>query len=447
MYLKTPKRYRRGSRRGGLISMRTVLVWLIVPPLIVIGIGIYENREQITPWLDEHVNAMVSEVDNTVRQINAPAPTPTADPANDKQRAFAAWERGAIQESISYLVQAAPNAPNDIQVYYYLTLGLINQGRIEDAAEYAEKAVTASPYSPDAWSIQAMVYNRQERAGEAIVSASRALQLVPETLIAAQTDPATAELLRVQRARALAFLAEAYLLAGQGERARNTVDDALELYADSQEALVISGRIYSEVDYNFILAKDEFEAAYQIDPRMTYVAIWLARTESRLENYTRAIDIYDDIVSRNPGNTLALYDLANYYLSEEGNPTEALTYLQRCIEADPENAACHYLRGRALYREEQNSEALIAFQTAYDLNSENGYYVYWLGEAHRVSGRCDLALPYFEEGYRDAIEANIDQNLIESFEYRLNEVRVGCGVAPAVVPTQPDVTPTPLPGL
>ncbi|GAB4323968.1 MAG: hypothetical protein Kow00117_12240 [Phototrophicales bacterium] len=443
MYIKTPKRYRRGAKQRGLISMRTILIWLLVPPLIVIGIGIYENRSQITPWLTNEVNRLVSDVDNTVRQINAPAPTPTPDPSSDKQRAFAAWERGAIQEAIAYFKQAAPNAPNDLQVHYYLTLGLINQGQVDEALTAAQKAVNASPFSPDAWAIQAMVLNRLERPGEAIVSASRALQLVPESLIAAQVDPNIAQSLRAQRARALAFLAEAYLIAGQGERARATVDDALELYPDSQEALVVSGRIYSEVDFDFSTAKDEFEAAYALDPRMTYAAIWLARIDSREENYTRSIEIYEGIINRNPGNTLALFELADYYFRVEGNPNEALTYLQRCIEADPEYAGCHYLRGRVLIREEQAAEALISFQTAHDLDQTNGYYTYWLARAHMDTGQCQLALPYLEEGYRRAVEENTDTVLIESFEYTLNQARVGCGVAPVV----PVATPTPLPGI
>lgn len=444
MYLKTPKRYQRGARRQrGLFSMRTLLIWFLVPPLIVVGIGIYENRAQIIPWLNQEVGEMVSEVDNTVRQINAPAPTPTPDPSNDKQRAFTAWERGAIQEAVTYFEQAAPNAPNDLQVHYYLALGLINQGRIDEAAIAAEKAVNASPFSPDAWSIQAMVLNRQDRAGEAIVSASRALQLVPESLITAQADPNVAQSLRIQRARALAFLAEAYLTAGQGERARVTVDDALELYPDSQEALVVSGRIYSEVNFDFPAAKEEFEDAYILDPRMTYSAIWLARTEARDENYNRAIEIYTGIIDRNPGNTLALFELADYYFRVEGNPNEALTYLQRCIEADPEYAGCHYLRGRVLIREEQAAEALISFQTAYDLDDENGYYTYWLARAHMDNGQCQLALPYLEEGYRAAVEADTDTLLIDSFNDTLGQARVGCGVAPVA----PAATPTPLPGL
>ena len=155
MYLRQSKKYR-NQRRASIISFRTILFWIVAIALIVVGIGIYENRNQLIPMVDRAINSVVDNTSNTIATSRAPVPTATQDPSNDLMRANDSWMRGAIQEATSLYERIAPAAPNDILVYYRLTLGYVNQGKFEDALASAENGITANPFHPDMWAMRAM---------------------------------------------------------------------------------------------------------------------------------------------------------------------------------------------------------------------------------------------------------------------------------------------------
>ncbi len=428
MYLRQNKRYR-GRRRANVISFRTILFWIVALAIIIVGIGIYENRQMFIPIVDRALNSVMDTASDVIATSRAPEPTPTQDPTNDLMRANDAWMRGAIQEATTLYARIAPATPNDITVYYRLTLGYINQGKFEDALRAAEDGITANPFHPDMWAMRAMALNRLGRSSQAIASASRALELVPSTLV--DQDPTWAS----SRARALAFLAESYLNVGQNERAKSTIAQAIDLNPDSYEALQIRGRVNQEVDYNFEAALEDFRAAHELAPTMIYIAIWLARLErDRFQDYDTALELYQNILDRNPGNTQVLFDVADYYWRVQGNPEEAMSYLTRCIESDPNVAACHYLMGRVQYRREQMADALISFQTAYDFINTNGYYAYWLGATHLALGQCQQAIPYLTQSETIARNNN-DSVLLDSASFTLNEAQVACGIRVVVTPT------------
>lgn len=433
MYLKPSKKYRT-QRRARVISFKTILFWIFAIAIIVVGIGIYENRDRFIPIIDRALNTVVDNAGDVIATSRAPEPTATQDPSNDLLRANDAWIQGSIQEATSLYERIAPATPNELVVFYRLTLGYINQGKFEEALSSAEKGITANPFHPDMWAMRAMALNRLGKSPQAIASASRALELVPNTLI--EQD----ESWKASRARALAFLAEAYLNIEQGERANSTIEEALDLNPDSYEALQIRGRIQQEVYYDFEAALEDFRAANELAPTMIYVAIWLARMErDGFQDYETALALYQDILDRNPGNTQVLFDVADYYLRVEGNLEESMSYLSRCVEADPNVAACHYLMGRVQYRREQMADALISFQTAYDFVSDNGYYAYWLGTTYLALGQCQQAIPYLTQS-EDTARNDGDTTLLDSASFTLNEAQVACGIrsAPATpTPTAP----------
>jgi tetratricopeptide (TPR) repeat protein len=430
MYLRTPKQYSsRYRQRRGCISPLRLLLWILAIALIVVGVGIYENRERLYPVVENILEGVVADAGERVATANAPPPTPTEDPTNDYQRAEEAWRRGAIQDSIELYQRVSTALPNDLRVHYNLALGLLIQGRLDEALDASENAITAQPYSPDSWAMRAMALNRLGRGGEAVASALRALELIPQSAI--DEDP---ELAR-SRARALAFLAEAYLSLGQGARAMTTVEQALEAYPDSFEAYQVRGKINWEYLHNFDAARADLRTAHEIAPNMAYVTIWLARIERipYFDNGEVALDLYQQIIEQNPGNTQALFDLGDYSFRTVGDFGEAANYLTRCTQASPENASCHYLLGRSQERMGQLIDAQESFQAAVRLNPDNGYYHYWLGTIYAQLTQCPEALPYLQTGYRIGIE-NDDANLYEPAASRLQE----CG---SPVMRDPEVTP------
>lgn len=434
MYLSTPKRYQK-NRRQRIINPRSCLIWILAPILIVILIGIYENKQQFVPRINELVDGMVADVGERVDEINAAPPTPTRDPSDDLRRAQLAWDRGSIQEAVNLYRRVIDSVPNDLTVHYQFALGLIMQGEFEEALQAAEDAITANPFSPDAWSIRAMAYNRLGEPEKAIASALRALELASAQAVDENPN------LAMSRARAQAFLAEAYWDSEQGDRAFSMANQALETDPQSFEAYQVRGLVNWEYNFDLDSALGDFQEAYSIAPNMIYLGIWLARLEQAyLQNNEAALQIYQDIAEQNPGNTQVLFALGDYYNRVEGNYGEAQGYLNRCVEADPEAAACHYLLGRVQLNLEEAINAQESFTRAIELdpNGNDGQYYYWLGETYITLGRCAQALGPLRQGYQIATQANAT-----SYAEALAGSLQGCGDLSTAPTPEPEITEEP----
>jgi tetratricopeptide (TPR) repeat protein len=302
-----------------------------------------------------------------------------------------------------------PAVPNDVVVHYRVALGLLMEGRLDEALDAAERTVTANPYSSDAWAIRAMVLDWNSRPGEAIASALRALELSPEN------------------ARAMAFLAEAYYDANQPERALEMVNEAVEIDPESFEAYRVRGLIVQGAQFDLDAARQDFQHAYDIAPHLPYLAIDLARIDYALENREDAIETLTGVIEENPGNVIALYELGNYYYGGLGSPNQALDYLTRCVEADPENIPCHYLLGRVQISLEQYNVAAETLARAIDLGSTAARHYWWAGRAQTILGNCAAAIPYLQTGIELARDED-NTDLVVEFEDSLRE----CGALAAL---------------
>jgi tetratricopeptide (TPR) repeat protein len=428
MYLKTNRRVRR--RRG--IALWRVALWLLAPVLIFIGIGIYQNRESYIPFVNNFIGRAVVQVEGVVETIQAPTPTPTQDPQNGRQRAVAAWSQGAFSDAVALYENVIGALPNDMEAHYFLTLGLINEGREQEAVQAAENTVTANPFSSDAWAIRAMALNRAGRYGESVASALRALELKPDS------------------ARAHAFLAESFFDLGQVQRAQSEVEQAIELDPDGFEGYFVRARINLESLYDFDAAKADLNTAYDYSGRMPYIGVILAREyiyrePEKSDLVQEGMNILQGMDERNPQNPLVLLELANYYRTVVGDPSQAATYLTRCVTNIPQNIDCHFLLGRVQYDQEEPEIAAESFLTAVELGSNNPRHYFWVGRSQLAMSNCAAAAEYTKIGYEIAVETN---QYLTDLEFMVGEVQLKCTGydLPTLPPTEtPDVTPTPTP--
>ncbi len=402
MYLRTPKRYRNGHRRS-LVSPRRLMGWIILPLLIFAGLQIYENRGRYEPIVRQALYTAVGDAQNSMATMTAPTPMPTQDPAAQIALANNEWSRGAIETAVQNYQTLLAAAPNDVVIHYRVALGLLMEGRLDEALDAAERTVTANPYSSDAWAIRAMVLDWNGRPGEAIASALRSLELNPEN------------------ARAMAFLAEAYYDANQPERALDMVHEALEIDPESFEAYRVRGYIVQGApQFDLEAARQDYQRAYDLAPHLPYLAIDLAAIDAALDNVEGAIETLEEVIEQNPGNAYALYLIGSFYYRDLGSPTQAADYLTRCVEADPENVRCHYLLGRAQIGLDQYAAAVQNLETAIDLGTTDPYHYWWAGRAHIIQGQCPSAISYLQTGYELA-QAAEDTDLITTYEDSLRE--------------------------
>ena len=429
MYLRTPKRYTRGQRRS-IISLRWVWLWLLTPIIVFGGLQVYENRSDLRPQVEQAISGIINSAGDSVATAMAPTPMPTENPEIRLAAAESAWQRGAIEEAVNIYDDVIEAVPNNVGVHYFRTLGLAMDGQLDDALEAAEMTITADPYSADAWAIRAMVLNQMGEAEKAIPSALRALELAGDSEENAKT-----------RARAQAYLAEAYLNVEQYERALSTVDRALEINPDSFEALHIRSRIAQYYLFDFETAREHSQAAYDLAPNLPYLALETAILDLREENTDQAIAVLSDMLELNPRNTSALYWMGRTYFVNVGDPTQAADYLQRCVEADDENIECYYLLGRAQMRLEQFASALTSFERTIELNTTSARHYWWAGRAHVVQNGCPSAVNFLQTGYEMAKAGN-DSQLIADYEDQMQSCQLF--VAPSAEATEdPEATEEP----
>lgn len=402
MYLRTPKRYTRGQRRSP-ISLRWLWLWIVTPIVAFVGIQIYQNIDVIGPPVHQAIYNMVNSAENTLATAAAPTALPTQDPAERLARADGNWQEGRIEAAIQDYQAAVAGAPNDVVAHYRITLGLLMEGQLDDALEAAERTITADPFSSDAWAIRAMALDWNRRYGEAIASGLRALEINPNN------------------ARAMAFIAEAYLDSDEPELARSMVESALEIDPNSYEAYRVRAQIAQNWDFDAITAKADFQQAYDLAPNLpqqtidlSLVTVAASANDATGADYEGAIALLADLLELNPENSRALYWAGYFYYTGQGDPQQASGYLARCVEANPDSIDCQGLLGRVQMATDQNTAAIESLQRAINLGTTSPRHYLWIGRAQIAIGNCPAAIPFLQQSYELAQEQDDSEAITAS---------------------------------
>jgi len=431
MYIKTPKKYR-GRQRRSVFSLWRFLLSVGMLGLIIIGIGIYQNRAALQPQIDRIAGTLVSDIGERAATAAAPAPTATIDPTTRLVSGDNAWEQGDINGAIREYEAVIDSLPNDVAVHSRLTIGLATSGELAKALDYAERTVTADPLDASAWATRAFVLVQDERPREAIASALQALDLDPENAIA------------------MAFLAYAYNNADQPQVANSRAEDAIELNPERFEGYWVRGIVREESLFDFEGALEDYEFAYDLalvqNPALAgSVAVGIAQQQLRFAlnssgDYTAALNTLEGILESNPDHISALYWLGYTHFRYRGDPNQAFQPLQDCVEADPDNIACVYMLGRTQARLGDQVAAYELFDRAVELDTSFARHYWWAANMQVALGSCSSAAPYLETGFRMVMPGDLPaddegvQELIDAFDALISQCRLNIG---GVVPPAP----------
>jgi TolA-binding protein len=118
------------------------------------------------------------------------------------------------------------------------------------------------------------------------------------------------------------------------------------------------------------------------------VTLELAKEALINKNYSRSVELFEDIIAQNPVNppevnvyySQALRGQAGSLLGK--NPGERVTLLRKALEADPQNAGAHFDLGNLYTKSKDYSKAINAYQKAADLNYRSTDTSYNLGFIH-----------------------------------------------------------------
>jgi tetratricopeptide (TPR) repeat protein len=102
-----------------------------------------------------------------------------ADPEARRYYAEALWRRGARQEAITQLNEAARLGGEAASLQVRLAEMYLAVGQAENALRYAEQAIDLDPKLPSAWTIRAQVMHASGRLQQALADYHRALGYAP----------------------------------------------------------------------------------------------------------------------------------------------------------------------------------------------------------------------------------------------------------------------------
>ena len=115
------------------------------------------------------------------------------------------------------------------------------------------------------------------------------------------------------------------------------------------------------------------------------VTLELAKEALINKNYSRSVELFEDIIAQNPVNppevnvyySQALRGQAGSLLGK--NPGEGVTLLRKALEADPKNAGAYFDLGNLYTKSKDYSKAINAYQKAADLNYRSSDTFFNLG--------------------------------------------------------------------
>ncbi len=380
MQIRTPKKYQ-GVQRRSIIGCRRLSFYLLMLALIVIGIAAILNRRTLAPIVQNAVYDFIGQLEDTAATMALPEPTPTVDPRNSLVEANNYWLGGALDEATDLYIDIAESMPNSVEVYRRIALGMINESRYDEAVEYGARAINADPFDAEAWAIYAWALDWDKRATEALAKALHALELDPNSR------------------RANAYLAEVYSSLGQAERAELLLADLLDAEPNSAEGIRARGLLKWNRN-DFTGALEDFKTAYGLADNMGFIAIDIAIIEKDLGNYETAQEFLQQVIDADPYNPHALFRLGEIAVSFEGNPAQAMRYLQDCVDLNPSYLYCHFMLGRAQERLGSIEDAAASFERAIELGSVNPQHYYWAGYSQILLGNCTRAMSFLEPGLR-----------------------------------------------
>jgi tetratricopeptide (TPR) repeat protein len=311
-----------------------------------------------------------------VEPLFSPTPTPTRVFNSYIQEARAYFDSGKIDD---------PNSENDaidtyrlallvdpdnsdiwaelarIQTYSSSLLSTTQEvtARLGEARTAIEKAIELDPDSSNAHAIQALVLDwsapyaeddkeRDRLLTEALNSATRAIQL--------DTD----------NGMALAFLAEVQLDNQKWSEAERYAERAIQIAPDSMDAHRVYARVLESLGA-YRRAIEEYKAAADINPNLTFLYIKIGVNYRHLENYVTALEYFDTAVKINEQlgikDPLPYIAIAKTY-SRTGDFFIAARNAEKALSLNPQQANTYGQLGIIYFKSRNYEYALPALKCA-----------------------------------------------------------------------------------
>ena len=262
-------------------------------------------------------------------------------------------KEGRWADAFPLFVALSEKLPNDSTILYCAALTSFNSGRVAEAEQFIDRAVT---------SVQTL----------------------------RKADPNNTE---VKHRAADVLVLKAVVLANRKDdnRALEAARSAVDLAPDSFDAQFALGRaLFGNGD--LAGAARAFQSAVSLRPADLKARFFLATTLERSGDDAAALTAYRELIAKDPRSSEGHLGLGVLLVKRGGdNLAEGISELERCIELDPNNYEARITLGRVLVGKGRAADAIAHLRVAANLAPSNPEPHYQLSLAYRKLGRKEEA--------------------------------------------------------
>ena len=249
------------------------------------------------------------------------------DPVVLHERARLYLERGMVNEALGDLARALEIRPGNSDIYLTLADAYLMMGKIPNCIEALQKAEQLDPANNDALLKLAEIYLVLQDYQNTHDYVRKALDL------------------DTRNPRAYFIRGYALMETGDTTAAIRSMQNALDQDQEYYEAAVQLGVLLSETGNP--LAEEYYEAAIAIDPNRDAAYYLLGMHYQELERMAEALQIYERLMTVNPGFKEAYYNSGYIFLVHYEDFQKAIAYFNQALDQDARYIDALYNRGFA----------------------------------------------------------------------------------------------------
>ena len=180
----------------------------------------------------------------------------------------------------------------------------------------------------------------------------------------------------------------AHFREGRYQQAINDYDQSLQIDPDYTEAYYNRGMARAEVKLYDAGIQDIQRVLERIDSAYVYFTLGLIKTAKK--DYPGALQAFDEVIHKEPGNAKALVNKANIYY-HMANHQLAKKHLEQALKLDSKEPYLYNTRALILIKEEKLHEALKQINTAIEIDPGNPYFLNNRGYIHLLLENLEQA--------------------------------------------------------
>jgi tetratricopeptide (TPR) repeat protein len=266
-------------------------------------------------------------------------------------------------------------------------------------------------------------------------NASRAYQEIIETYRDDKqwqqaTDTAKEAVQKLPNDRTLKLVYAGQLAdSGQADEALAQAKSLLKGTPDDREVYVALGQMYSRLK-RWKEAEENLDKALEMSTKQDdkdYVKFLLASAYERQKKYEPAEAMFKSLLAEDQNNAMVLNYLG-YMLADRGvRLDEALNYLKRAVQLDPQNGAYLDSIGWAYYKMGNYGLAEENLRRATERTNNDPTILDHLADVYAKTGRLKLAAASWERAlveWNKSVPADVDQNDVAKVEKKLQSAKL-----------------------